>query len=168
MDNPYQAPSGRLLSTFTVFLAVLVVLYSLFLLFEKFSLNRSISSIQGDQKNVEQELAGLRNDQVQTLYTAQELKDKVADQKVAWSKVVKQLQDLTPVTVFFSSYHLSKDGSLQLGGLGDNYGSVSDVIANLKKSELFSNVFVPTVTLGSTSGGQAVVSFAVQVNSALQ
>lgn len=113
-------------------------------------------------------MASLQNDQIEELVVAQELKDTIAANTVFWSKVVDRLDDLTPVSVFFSSYSASEDGSLQLSGLADNNESVSDVISVLERSRSFDNVFVPSLTVGTTADGQQVVSFSLQVDATLE
>lgn len=168
MDNTYQAPQGRLLPSFVLFVFVLAVLYTLFLLFQQYGLKRDISQTQEDLIQVEADMASLQNDQIEELVVAQELKDTIAANTVFWSKVVDRLDDLTPVSVFFSSYSASEDGSLQLSGLADNNESVSDVISVLERSRSFDNVFVPSLTVGTTADGQQVVSFSLQVDATLE
>ncbi len=139
----------------------------LFLLFQQYSLKGDIEEAGVQIGEIELAIETMRDDQIEELFVAQELKDAVEAGMVYWSKVVKSLQDLTPVTVFFSSYSAGEDGSVQLSGLGDSYGSVADVIVELEESDDFGDVFVPSVTLGSTSDGQEVTSFSLQVQSNL-
>lgn len=168
MDKQYEAPKGRLLPTIVLFVFVLGVLYTLFLLFEQYSLNRSINKTEADIGEVQLSIESMRSDQIEELYVAQELTDQVEASMTHWSKVVKSLQDLTPVTIFFSSYGASEDGSIQLSGLGDGYGSVADLITVLNDSDDFEEVFVPSVTLGTTSDGQEVASFSLQLKSSVE
>lgn len=165
MDNQFEAPKGRLLSTVVIFVFAVVVLYTLFLLFQQFSFGRSVSKIEGRILELETQISTLKDDQIEELYVAQQLDDLVSENMIHWSLVIKKLEDLTPVTVFFSSYSGSRDGSIQLSGLGDSYGSVSDVISALTESSDFIGTFVPSVTLGTTSDGQEVVSFSLETQS---
>ncbi|MBT4384436.1 PilN domain-containing protein [Candidatus Peregrinibacteria bacterium] len=164
MDNVYKAPQGRLLPSLVVFLFVLGILYTLFLLATQWNLNRDMNNIIEETADLEAKLAVFEEDQIGELFEAQQIVDKVEAEEVLWSQIVKKLQDITPITVFFSSYSTSDTGELSLSGLGDSYGAVSDVIAALEKSSDFTGVFVPTVTLGSTGDGQQVVSFSLNVN----
>jgi hypothetical protein len=165
MDKLYEAPRGRLLPTVVLFVFVLAVLYTLFMLFQQYSLNRGIDKVNEQIGEIELSIESMRGDQIEELFVAQELSDKVRGEMIYWSKVIKELQDLTPVTVFFSSYNAGEDGSIQLSGLGNSYGSVADAITVLDESDDFGTVFVPSATLGTTSDGQEVVSFSLQVKS---
>jgi Tfp pilus assembly protein PilN len=164
MDKTYQAPKGRMLSTLVIFVFILVFLYGLFLYFQRFNLNRDFSTIEEQTVSVQMEIDVLKNDQIQELVQAQELKERVEANAVTWSRVIRRVQDLTPITVFFSSYSLSDRGSVQLAGLGENYDSVADFLDALDKSSDLEDAFVQSVTLGTTGEGRDVVSFNVQVN----
>lgn len=168
MDNQFEAPQGRLLPTIVLFVFVLGLLYTLFLLFESWNLNRSIGKIEGQIGEVQLSVESLKSDQIQELYVAQQLVDQVDASRIYWSKVIKKVKDIAPVTIFFSSYTGAEDGGLQISGLGDSYGSVADVISAMNESEDFYDVFVPSVTLGSTSDGQKVVSFSLQAQSNIE
>jgi len=168
MDKPYELPRSRLLPTLVVFVFVLGLLYTLFLVFDRFSLNGEIEALQAQKIDTENKIASFRDQQIEELFVAQELKDKVEARSIQWSKVIRSLEDLTPVAVFLSSYGTSEDGSIQVSGLGEDYGSVADIISALQKSSDFTDVFAPSVTSGSTTDGQSVVSFSLQLLYALQ
>jgi Tfp pilus assembly protein PilN len=167
MDKQFEAPKGRLMPTIVIFVFALALLYTFFLLFQQYSLNRNIEKVNEQIVAVNAEITALKSDQIEQLYSAKQVVEAVEADSVYWSQVIKKIQNLTPVTVFFSSYSGSGDGSLQLSGLGDSFGSVADAISSLSESPDFVDVFVPSVTLGSTSEGQQVVSFSLQVKSDL-
>lgn len=167
MDKQFEAPKGRLMPTVVMFVFAVALLYTFFLLFQQYSLNRGIDKLNEEIVGVNAEITALQSDQIEQIYVAKKLKENVEANSIYWSSVIKKIQTLTPVTVFFSSYSGSGDGSLQLSGLGDSFSSVADAISALSESEDFTDVFVPSVTLGSTSDGQSVVSFSLQVKSSL-
>jgi Tfp pilus assembly protein PilN len=160
MDKPFEAPSGRLLPTLVIFIFVLGVLYTLFLVFQQVSLNGSIKSIESQKADLETKIAELESQQIQELFVAQQLVDHIEDSAVAWSDVVRSLQDLTPVTVFITSYSAGGSG-VQISALGDSFGSVADIITSLEKAPNFEDIFVPSVTAGTTADGQSVVTFSL-------
>ncbi len=164
MDKPYEAPRGRLLPTLVVFLFVIGVLYTLFLVFQRVNVNRQISSMEDKKVELQTQIDQLKSESIEELFVAQELKNRMEESTVQWSKVVRSLQDLTPVSVFISSYSLSTGGQIQLSGLGDSFGSVADIISSLQKAEDFLHVFVPSVTAGTTADGQSVVSFTLKLD----
>ena len=164
MDKPYEAPRGRLLPTLVIFIFVLGLLYTLFLIFQQIRLNGSIKNLESEKADLELKIAQLEAEEIQELFVAQELKDKVEESAVAWSGVVRSLQDLTPVTVFLTSYSVSENGDIQVSGLGDSFGSVADIIASLDKAPSFSDIFVPSVTAGTTADGQPVVTFSLKAH----
>lgn len=163
MDNTYQAPQGRFLPALVVFIFVVGVLFTLFLFIQQLVLNRDLNRIERDRLDLESEIALLREQQLQELFTAQEIKDILESEAVEWSKVIRQLQDVTPITVFFSTYSAGSKGSISLSGLGDSYAAVADVITAMERSSNFENVFVPSATLGTTGDGQEVVSFSLSI-----
>lgn len=163
MDKTFEAPRGRLLPTLVVFVFIVGLLYSLFLVFEKISLNSSISTIEESKSELQIKIDTLKSDQIAELYNAQQLKDKLKDNTVYWSKVLNSLSGLTPVGVFLSTYSANEDLSIQVSGLADSFASVSDFITALGKANDFESAFVPSVTAGVTSDGQDVVSFSLNV-----
>lgn len=163
MDKPYEVPRSRLLPTLVVFVFVIGLLYTLFLVFERFNLNGDIKTLEAEKVDVGNQIATFQDQEIEELFVAQNLKDQVEASSIQWSKVIKSLQDLTPVTVFLSAYGISESGAIQVSGLGDSFGSVADIIAALQKSSDFTDVFVPSVTSGKTSDGQSVVSFSLQL-----
>ncbi|MFT7184341.1 MAG: Tfp pilus assembly protein PilN [Oceanicoccus sp.] len=164
MDNSYQAPQGRLLSTLVIFFFVIGVLYTLFLVFQQSNLTGDLTTMEEQTSELQTKIETLEREQIQTLFIAQELKDGVEASSITWSKVIRKFQDLTPVTVFFSSFSGGSEGDLSLSGLADNAGSVADMISVLSMSDDFLDAFVPSLTEGSTSDGQTVVSFNLSVN----
>jgi Tfp pilus assembly protein PilN len=164
MDTPYEAPRGRLLSTLAFFLFVLTALFVLFLFFQQLSLKGAVRDLDARKVEVEAQMEELRAQEIEELFVAEQLRDRLEADTVLWSKVVRSLQDLTPVTVFLTSYSLSELGEVQVSGLGDSFGSVADAILSLEKSPDFLHVFVPSVTAGKTSDGQPVVSFTLQLD----
>lgn len=164
MDTPYEAPRGRLLPTLVVFLFVIGVLYTLFLAFQNMSVKGKIETLETQKVDVQAKIDELRGQEIEELFVAQQLKDLLETNTVEWSKVVRSVQDLTPVAVFLTSYSISEDGGIQLSGLGDGFGSVADIIASLQKSSDFANVFVPSITAGTTADGQPVVTFTLKLD----
>lgn len=164
MDKPYETPRSSLLPTLVIFFFILGFLYALFVFFQYMSVNREIATMEGRKEELTLELNSLKGKQVEELFWARDMKEKVTAKSVAWSKIIKSLQDLTPVTVFVSSYSTSEDGSVQLSGVGDSFGAVSDMIRSVEDAKNFADAFASSVTLGTTSDGQPVVSFSLKVN----
>lgn len=164
MDQPYEAPRGRILPTLVVFIFVLGVLYTLFLVFQQINVNGNIKDLEAGKVDTQAKIDELRAEEIEELFVAQELKDRLEEATVEWSKVVRSLQDLTPVAVFLTSYSLSEQGGIQVSGLGDSFGSVADTISSLQKASDFAGVFVPSVTSGTTSDGQSVVTFTLKLD----
>lgn len=164
MDNTYQAPQGRLLSTLVIFCFVVGVLYTLFLVFKQANVNGDIATAEENSIELQTKIETLERDAIQTLFVAQEVKEGVEATRIAWSKVIRKFQDLTPPAIFFSSFSGGKAGELSLSGLADSADSVADMISVLGSSDDFSDAFVPSVTEGTTVEGQTVVSFNLSVN----
>lgn len=163
MDKTYEAPRGRFLPALVIFVFVVGILFTIFLVIQQIALNGDLSRIEGQRLELEAEIALLKEQQLEELFTAQEVKDVLEEESVEWSKIIRKLQDLTPVTVFFSSYSAGSNGQVSLSGLGDSYSAVADVISAMERSSDFVDVFVPSVTLGTTGDGQEVVSFSISV-----
>jgi len=164
MNNSYQAPQGRLLSTLVVFVFVIGILYTLFLVFQQGNLKRDLTQIEEQSQELQTKIETLEREEIRELFVAQEIKDAVEDEQVPWSKVIRKLQDLTPVTVFFSSFSGGEGGSLTMSGLADTSYSVADLISAIDDSDDFTDGFVPSITEGTTTDGQTVVSFNLSLN----
>lgn len=164
MDKAYEAPRGRILPTLVIFAFILGVLYTLFLVFQQIRLNGTITSLEEAKLSTQAQIDELRAEEIEELFVAQKIKDLLEQNSVEWSKVVRSLQDLTPVSVFMTSYSMSEDGEIQVSGLGDSFGSVADTISILTKSPNFVNVFVPSLTAGASSDGQEVVTFSLNID----
>lgn len=164
MDTAYEAPRGRILPTLVVFAFVFGVLYALFLVFQQIRLNGSIADLEQAKLNAQAQIDELKAEEIEELFVAQEVKDLLEQNSVEWSKVVRSLQALTPVSVFMTSYGMSENGEIQVSALGDSFGSVADTISVLNKSPDFVNVFVPSVTAGATSDGQEVITFSLNLD----
>lgn len=164
MDKAYEAPRGRILPTLVVFAFVLGVLYTLFLVFQQIRLNGNIADLEQAKLDTQAQIDELKAEEIEELFVAQQVKDLLEQNSVEWSKVVRSLQDLTPVSVFITSYSMGESGEIQVSGLGDSFGSVADTISILSKAPDFINVFVPSVTAGATSDGQEVVTFSLNLD----
>ncbi len=167
MDNipsTYEAPRGRLLPTLVFFLFVLGLFYTLYLLFSTYSLKRSVSDLESNQSEMQRKIEVLNDQQIQELYAAQLLSDQMEEDAVRWSQVLTSLQNVTPVGVFFAGYSLNEDGTIQVNGYGESYGSVADLISAMEKAEAFIGPFVPSVTAGQTSDGQSIASFSLSIH----
>jgi hypothetical protein len=163
MDKPYSAPQGRFLPTLILALFIVGLLYTAFLAVQKWTLGREIVRNEAQMTQVQADLEALREGSIQELFLAQNMVDRVKGSAVLWSTVLKKIQSLTPVTVFFSSYSFNESGNLQLSGLGSDYKAVSDLLDALTEAPEFQGVFVPSVTLGQTGDGQSVASFSLEM-----
>lgn len=172
MDNTtastYEVPRSRLLPTLILFLFILGLFYALFLFFSRSGLRSSIETLTEAKNATERKIEVLNDQQIQELFAAQELKNKLEEDTLRWSTVLSNLQALTPVNVFLSSYALGEDLSITLNGFGDDYDSVADLISAMESSDDFEGPFVPSVSLGTTNDGQSVVSFSMTVTLAGQ
>lgn len=167
MDNlpsTYEAPRGRLLPTLVLFVFVLGLFYTLYLFFGTYSLKRSVANLEDDKTELQRKIEVLNDQQIQELYTAQQLNDQLEESSTRWSQVLTSLQTLTPVGVFFSNYSLNEDGTIQVTGYGDSYASVADLISAMEKTESFVGPFVPSVTAGKTVDGQSIASFTLNIH----
>jgi len=164
MDKTFEAPSSRFLPTLVVFVFAILLLYTLFLVFEKISLNSSISSIEDNKVELQGKIDNLKKDQISELYKAEQLKTALEGATVYWSRVLSDLNGFVPVGVFVSSYSANESGGVQINGVADSFSSVADFISALSASKEFGSVFVPSLNLGTTSDGQTVVSFSLNAN----
>lgn len=165
MDKSYEASGGRLLSTCVIIVFLAGLLYGAFLFFRQRNLTNEIERIAEEKSKVETLIADLRADQVEEVLYAKEMSERIKEASLKWSKIIRRLQDLTPVSVFYKAYAGTKDGKIQVSALGDGYSSVSGVIATLESSDDFENIFVPSVSIGTTSEGNEVSTFTIEMNS---
>lgn len=164
MDKAYQAPGGRLLPTIIIFVFVIGLLYTSFLLIKSHSLKKEIARIEDQKISVQSEINKFKSQQIEEFLNAQSLSEKVKANSIKWSTLIKRIQDLAPVAVFYRSYSGSEDGVVDISALAENYEAVSDTIKALKNAKEFVDVFVPGVTLGKASDGQEIVSFNLELD----
>lgn len=164
MPSVYEAPRGRLLPTLVLFTFVLGSLYAMYLLFSSYSLKHSVSQLESDKAEVQRKIEVLNDQQIQELYNGQLLSEKLAENSTRWSQVLTSLQNLTPVGVYFASYGLNEDGTIQVTGYGESYDSVADLISAMEKADDFIGAFVPSVTAGKTTDGQSIASFSLTIH----
>jgi hypothetical protein len=164
MDKPTLAPRGRLLSTLVIFLFGLGLFYTGFLFVQQWSINRDIGKMEDQLGELGLDIAVLQEDKIEELYNAQTLKDRLEANQTEWSTVLRKLQEVTPVGVFFNSYTGSDDGGIQVNGVAGDYEGAAGTIAALNKSKDFDGVFMPSVTAGAASDGSPVVSFNLQIS----
>lgn len=163
MDKSYEAPKGRLLTTVIIFVFIVAILYTLFLWFQNSSANRELTRLDSEISKIQLDIENLKSQQIQELVVAEEIIATVEARSITWSKVIRKLEDLTPVGVFFRTYSGGETGDIEITAIGDGYGNVADVIRILVDSDDFDEVFVPTVALGTSSDGQQIVSFGIQL-----
>ncbi len=144
-------------------LFALGLLYSAFLFFRQTSLEATLEELHIHEAELARQISVLEEQDVEALFVAQETQAQFSKEVVRWSAVIRDLQRLTPVGVFFSNYGLSEDGSIQVSGLADSYDAVSDLILALNSADFFQGVFVPNVTLGTASDGRKIVSFTLSL-----
>lgn len=167
MDNTFEAPQGRLLPTLVAFVFALGLLYTLYLAFTEYRLNSAVEDLAAQKEKLGGQIEVLKEQQVAQVYVAQQVKEKLEASSVRWSNVVTAFNQLTPVGVFLSSYGISSDGNLQVSGIGDDFDSVAGMISALEAADSFSEGFVPSVTQGTTSEGQPVVTFSLTTHAVL-
>lgn len=164
MDKSYQAQSSRLLPTIIVFVLVIGILYTSFLFFKGRSLKSELARIGDEKIETQNTIDDLKEDQIEEFLVAQDLTEKIEATSTKWSQVIKRLNDLAPVAVFYRTYAGSDDGTIEISGLAENYASVSDTIKALEDSGLFDEVFAPSVNLGRSSDGREIITFTLQVH----
>lgn len=168
MDKSFEAPQGRLISTLIIFVFVLVLLYTLFMVFQNITVKAEISRVNKESASLETEIAALKEEQIQELVVAENVTELLETRVITWSQVIRKLEDLTPVTVFFRTYSGSDEGILDLTALANTYAEVADLIRILSESDDFDDAFVPSMARGLTSDGQEVISFSLKLHSTIE
>lgn len=162
MNNTYNAPKGRVITTIVIFAFVVFTIFTLFVWFQKLGYDREVKRLDTSISELQSQVDELKSQQVEELVFARNIVESVHGRAIPWSKVLKKLGDLTPVGVFYRTYSGGESGDVELTGLSDSYESTANVIKVMVDSEDFEDVFVPSVALGTTSDGQTVVSFGLQ------
>lgn len=162
MNQSYQAPRARLLPVLVIFAFILALLYTGFLVFKKLSLSKESDRLATRIDDAKAEIQSMESDQLQELIYAQNMIDQVEERALTWSKIIRKLQELSPVGIFYSSYTAST-GNVQLIGIADSVTSVANLITNMELSEDFNLVFIPTLSRAITADGEEVLSFTLEL-----
>ncbi|MEK7145830.1 MAG: hypothetical protein AAB802_01455, partial [Patescibacteria group bacterium] len=84
MDKSFEAPQGRLISTLIIFVFVIVLLYTLFLVFQNITVKAEISRINKETASLESEIAALKEEQIQELVVAENVTELLETRVVTW------------------------------------------------------------------------------------
>ncbi len=164
MDKTFASSEGRFFQPLILFLFVMTVLTGSFYSAREFFLKRSVSVNHEATLLAQAQMESLSGDDVAALLAAQNLKKEVEANRVPWSALVKELKQLTPLSVSIFSYTAGEDGQVRLAGTADTALTVGAFWAALDKSPSFDRVFVPSISVGRDDAGQCVVSFSINLS----
>jgi Tfp pilus assembly protein PilN len=131
---------------------------------QKGQLNTALIDIEVETNLAEKQLSQMRDADLDAIVVAQGVINDVEAVSIRWSDVVSQLLEVTPLDVFYTSYSASVDGKMNLNAFTDSYGSAAQLISVLDRNPLFVDVFVPSLTQGSSDSGANMVSFGLAFN----
>ena len=160
----FSAGNVRLSHWVAGFIFVVVLVMTGWAQFQKNKFEKALASGEIQLNQVETQLEQLRAEKLDAVIAAQAVNDHVQASSLKWSGVVTKLLSVTPLDVFYNSYNASSEGKMTVNALTDTYESAAQLISVLDKESLFSDVFVGSLTKGSSDSGSDVVSFGVAFN----
>ena len=160
-----QKPMG-LLQWISLALVVVMVLLSGWAYVQKSKVNKAIAATSVEINQAQKQLDEIREEQVDSIVLAQQTMERIEASAIVWSEVITDLISVTPLDIFYRSYNAASDGAMSVNVLTDSYDSGAQLISILDDEDEFTNVFVSSLTQGSSSGGGEgdVVSFGITFN----
>mgnify|MGYP001378084259 CR=1 FL=1 len=164
-DVRQEIPSGNLgfIHFIALFALGIVVLLTAWSYFSQYNLNKDIAAVQDDIELIESELTEMQNQNLDAVVIAQQTIEDV-ESSFVWSEVITELISVTPLDTFYRSYSASTEGKMSLSVLTDTYNSAAQLVAILDGADMFTDVFVSSLTSGSAETGFEVVSFGITFN----
>lgn len=120
----------------------------------KANLDSKITKADEQLANLDEQVAALEAQSLDEVTVAQKVITGVEDSEIVWSGVISDLLAVTPMDIYYVSYTGNEDGTVTINGLGDTYASVSGLINALSGEKSFTDVFVPSVAMSSSSNGE--------------
>ncbi|KKP38310.1 MAG: hypothetical protein UR28_C0018G0003 [Candidatus Peregrinibacteria bacterium GW2011_GWF2_33_10] len=157
---------GQGLSLITIgLIAVLIlsVLFGGYVYFQKNKLTKDKIAHQESLTHIEDQIQAFQANKLTTLVTASQLKKQI-NNEIKWSKIIENINKITPEGIFFKSYAGLSSGQISLAGLGADINKISNLIDVFVAKNYLTDVFIPNITKGTDSDGRAVSNFSLQVN----
>ncbi len=146
------------LLSFLVFFVVLF--YAVYAFVHAGALEAQVADADSQITTLQTQVDELEDQSLTEVTVAQQVIAAVTADEIIWSDVILDLIEVTPLSVYYSSYAGSESGKVTVSGLADDYYAVADLIDVLVDENVFKDVFAPSVAT-VTSGSEEMTSFSL-------
>lgn len=153
----------NMVATLMVVALIVSIIFGIYNVINKNSLIAQKANMEKSLADIQSEITDLEDKDLPQLVSSNELSKRMSGE-IKWSKVVERIATITPETVFYRSYSASSNGQIVLAALAKNIEDLTQLIDSMTDKAYLSDVFVPTVTKGTSSDGQKQYSFSLQLD----
>ena len=138
------------LVSFMVFIAFLI--YGGYVFMTKAALAEEVSAAEGSIADLEDQISDLEAQSLDEATVAYNVMMALEEVEIAWSEVIAELLEVTPLDIYYSSYGGNEMGNVTVSAMGDSYYSVAGLIEALNEESNFKDMFVPSVAMSDSDG----------------
>ena len=132
----------------TIFALIgLSLLFSGWLGWQQFDLRNHIASAQAENRALEQTIEGLENQDVGTLFAANQILESAIAARIEWSEVAKNILGIaaTDSALGFDQVQIDLSGQVSVSGESEGLKNIAVLLQELRNDDRFSGPFVPSI-----------------------
>lgn len=152
-----------LLTICLIFVLIASLAFAGYLYFQKSKIQKTYAEKQTELTTLNTQIESLNNQKISYIVNSNELKKRLVDE-IRWSKVIENLNKITPKEVFYRSYSGNKSGEIFLSSISKDLPTITKLIDVLVSKDYLSKVFVPSISKGTSSSGTTQYTFSLKLN----
>ena len=129
----------------------------------EFNLEGEMEDLNKEVGRLEESVEEFKQAQVQGVYLAQQAALELAKKESFWSDFFTVLKRETPSGVRILSYSGSEGGKISISATAETFDQLASMIKNLNSALEFKDVFVASVSKGTSGEGRTVLSFPISL-----
>jgi len=159
------------LTLFGLVLLVIVGSYTAYSFWQKSAVQSELDGVKANVSMLQQEVMVYEDKEVVSAMNAKRVLPKLKEGTLLWSKVLRDIDQVIPkhggkkiVDMLSYSGSFGRDLSFSIktaSGSEDPYLAVADLIEAFDDSNIFSDVFVPSLSAGNDEEGRSVLTFSL-------
>lgn len=161
---------GGMLNYVLFFLVIGLVLYGVFLSFDKGRILSNTTDLEKQTRDIQAQIDTIKSNKVEVSQNASEALAKIESDEIRWSEVISEVEKLLPQDssgkrkVEILSYSGTGQGKIVLSMVTQPaalppYDAVAGIIATFNNSVFFKDAYVPSIAKGTDETGFVSLSF---------
>lgn len=158
MEQSPVAKKSVFFSGSFILLAIIILLSAVFGTIVLVKTN-SIVNITEEIDYNQKQISSLVPSELRELEQSLQARDRIRRDAIVWNPIVAELFGSLPTDVFLTSCVANSNGKITAQLATTSMKGVTDTIDVLSHSEILKNTFVPSVSVGASSGNNKVITF---------